>query len=205
MTALYALIPILVVLLLMLIFKLGSHLAGLAGWLSGLLIAALAFGLNWQVLWISQVKGLLLAANVLYILWTALFLYHLADQAGGVRAIAQALQRLIPDTGWLLIILAWMFTGMLENIAGFGLPITIGAPMLVTMGVSPVIAVAAAAIGHSWSVTASGMALAFRALADITHTEQAALFPDTAILLGITVLLTGLGIRLDPGSAQALA
>ena len=192
MTALYALIPILVVLLLMLIFKLGSYLAGLAGWLAGLLIAALAFGLNWQVLWISQVKGLLLAANVLYILWTALFLYHLADQAGGVRAIAQALQRLIPDTGWLIIILAWMFTGMLENIAGFGLPITIGAPMLVTMGVPPVIAVAAAAIGHSWAVTASGMALAFRALADITHTDQAALFPDTAILLGITILLTGL-------------
>lgn len=192
MTALLALIPILVVLLLMLIFRLGSHLAGFAGWIAGLIIALLAFGLDWQVFWISQAKGFLLTLNVLYILWTALFLYHLADQVGGVRAIAQALQRVIPDTGWLIVIQAWMFTGLLENVAGFGLPITIGAPMLVALGVPPLVAVAASAIGHSWAVTSSGMALAFRALADITHTDQAALFPDTAILLAITILLTGL-------------
>jgi lactate permease len=192
MLALLALIPILVVLVLMLFLRLGSHWAGMAGWAAGLAIALLAFGLNWQVFWVSQVKGLLLTLNVLYILWPALFLYHLADQAGGVRAIAQALQQMIPDTGWLKIILAWMFTGLLENMAGFGLPITIGAPMLVAVGVSPLVAVAAAAIGHSWAVTSSGMALAFRALADITKTDQAALFPSTAILLAITIFLTGL-------------
>ena len=192
MLALLALIPILVVLLLMLIFRLGSHIAGLAGWAAGVLVGLLAFGLTWQVFWVSQAKGLLLTLNVVYLLWPALFLYHLVDQSGGIRAIAQSLQRVIPDTGWLTLVLAWMFTGLIENVAGFGLPITIGAPMLTALGVSPVIAVASTAIGHSWSVTTSGMALAFRTLTDITGTDQAALFPPTAVLGSIAILLTGL-------------
>jgi lactate permease len=127
-----------------------------------------------------------------YLLWSALFLYHLVDQSGGIRAIAQSLQRVIPDTGWLTLVLAWMLTGLIENVAGFGLPITIGAPMLTALGVSPAIAVASAAIGHSWSVTTSGMALAFRTLTDITATDPAALFPPTAVLGSIAILMTGL-------------
>ncbi len=192
MSALLALIPILVVLVLMLFLRLGSHWAGMAGLASGLILALLAFGLNWQVLWVSQAKGLLLTLNVLYVLWPALFLYHLVDQVGGISAIAKAMQRVIPDNGWLTLVQAWMFTGLIENVAGFGLPITIGAPMLVAMGVPPLIAVASSAIGHSWAVTTSSMALAFRTLADITSTDQIALFPTTSILTGIAILLTGL-------------
>lgn len=191
MYALLALIPILVVLVLMLFLRLGSHWAGMAGWAAGLILALLAFGLNWQVFWVSQAKGLMLTFNVLYVLWPALFLYHLVDQVGGVSAIAKAMQHVIPDNGWLTLVQAWMFTGLIENVAGFGLPITIGAPMLVAMGVPPLIAVASSAIGHSWAVTTSGMALAFRTLADITSTDQKALFPTTSILIGIAILLTG--------------
>ncbi|KAF0110865.1 MAG: L-lactate permease [Chloroflexi bacterium] len=194
MTFILALLPILIVLTLMLVFRSGSHQAGLAGWLAGLIVAFLAFGLNWQALWVSQVKSLMITLNVLMILWPALFLYHLVDQVGGIRAIAIALQGVIPDKGWLLIVQAWMLTGVIENLAGFGLPIAIAAPMLVVLGVSPLTAVAAAAIGHSWSVTNSGMALAFRTLVDITKVNAKELIPTTDFLLGITVLLTGLSV-----------
>ncbi len=194
MPALFALIPILVVLVLMLAFRLGSQWAGMAGWGAGLLVAILAFGLTWQVFWVSQVKGLLLTFNVLYVLWPSLFLYYLVDQVGGISAIARAMQRVIPDAGWLTLVQAWMFTGLIENVAGFGLPITIGAPMLVVMGVPPLIAVAAAAIGHSWAVTTSGMALAYRTLADITGTDQAALFPGTSLLIALAILMTGFAV-----------
>ena len=196
MTYLYAALPILLVLVLMLFFKRGSHEAGFAGWLAGIAVAVLVFGLNWQVFWVSQVKGLLLALNVLAVLWPALILYNLVDQAGGVRAIAGALQEMIPDPGWLVVVQAWMLTALVENLAGFGLPIAIVAPMLIAMGVNPVGAVAASAIGHSWAVSMSGMALAFRTLADITRMNFVELFPTTAILLGIAVLLTGLAVAL---------
>ena len=192
MSYLFAALPILLVLALMLFFRRGSHQAGFAGWLAGIAVAFLFFGLNGKVLWVSQVKALLLTVNVLAVLWPALMMYHIVDKAGGVRAIAYALQEMIPEPGWLLVVLAWMLSALVENLAGFGLPIAIIAPMLILLGVIPVRAVAAAAIGHSWAVSLGGMALAFRTMTDITGMNENEVFPFAALLLGVTVLLTGL-------------
>ncbi|MDO8971097.1 MAG: L-lactate permease, partial [Saprospiraceae bacterium] len=72
--------------------------------------------------------------------------------------------------------------------------IAITSPMLMALGVSPISAVAASAIGHTWSVTMSGMALAFRTLADVTTSNMIEMFPTTALLLGIVVVLSGLAV-----------
>ena len=196
MAYLYASLPILFVLVLMRVLRRGSHEAGFIGWLAGIGIAFLFFGLNWQVFWVSQVKSLFLAMNVLAVLWPALLLYHLVDKAGGVHAIAYSLQEMIPEPGWLLLVMAWMLSALVENLAGFGLPIAIIAPMLILMGVIPVRAVAAAAIGPSWAVSLGGMALAFRTMTDITGMNENEVFPLAALLLGVTVLLTGLSSAL---------
>lgn len=192
MAYLYASLPILFVLVLMLVLRRGSHEAGFIGWLAGIGIAFLFFGLNWQVFWVSQVKSLFLAMNVLAVLWPALLLYHLVDKAGGVHAIAYSLQEMIPEPGWLLLVMAWMLSALVENLAGFGLPIAIIAPMLILLGVAPVRAVAASAIGHSWAVSLGSMGLAFRTMTDITGMSETEVFPFTALLLGVTVFLTGL-------------
>ena len=196
MAAILATIPILLVLITMTVFRKGSALAGLVGWLSGLAVAVLFFGLNWQVLWISQGKGLLLTLNVLMILWPALLLYTLVDQVGGIRAIAGALHELIPDRGWLAIIQAWMLTAMIESLAGFGMPIAIVAPMMMALGVPPVIAVASSAIGHTWTVSLGGMAMPFRILSDIVGIPTGELFPISSLLLGLTAILSGLAVML---------
>lgn len=194
MIYLLALLPIIIVLILMLVFHAGSHQAGFAGWVVGIVIAFLAFGLNKEVLWVSQVKSLLVTLNVLLVIWPALLLYHLVDQAGGIRAIAMALEGLMPDRKWLSIIQAWMLSAVIENLSGFGLPIAITSPMLMVLGVPPVTAVAASAIGHTWAVTMSGMALSFRTLVDVTNSNAIELFPTTAFLLGIVVVLSGLAV-----------
>lgn len=194
MNYLFAFIPILLVLLLMLLLKRGSHEAGAAGWLGGIAIAALFFGLNWDVFWVSQVKGLILSMNVLTILWPALLLYYLVNQAGGIQAISMALQEMIPEHGWLIIIQAWMLSALIENLAGFGLPIAIVAPMLILMGVKPVRAVAASAVGHCWAVSLGSMALAFRTMTDLVNVDTVKVFPTAAVLLGVSVLLTGLSV-----------
>ncbi|MBA3074156.1 MAG: hypothetical protein FP831_11205, partial [Anaerolineae bacterium] len=86
-----------------------------------------------DVLWVSQIKSLMVTFNVLLVIWPALFLYHLVDQAGGIRAIALALEGVIPDRGWLLVVQAWMLTAVIENLSGFGLPIAIASPMLMAL------------------------------------------------------------------------
>ena len=91
---LLALAPILVVLTLMLGLRWRGTQAGPLGWLTALLIAALRFGAGWDVLFWAQVKALLLALWVLYIIWTALLFYRVTAEAGAVSAIGTGLHRL---------------------------------------------------------------------------------------------------------------
>jgi lactate permease len=192
MNYLLAALPILLVLFLMIALNWGGQRAGACGWIAGLLIAALAFGLNWPVLWVSQVKGLFLSLFVLAILWPALLLYKLVDQAGGISAIARALETWVGERGPLLILLAWAFSGLLEGLGGFGLPIAIVAPMLVGLGVPAVQAVAAVAVGHVWAVTFGDMSVVFQTLMAVTGLPQDQLAPLSALFLGAAALLCGL-------------
>jgi lactate permease len=187
-----AFLPILIVLALMLFLHWGGQRAGPAGWLAGIVVALLAFGLTPDVLWVSQAKGVLLALYVLAVLWPAILLYNVVNQAGGIRAIALALEQTITDRPLLLIVLAWAFSGVLEGLAGFGLPIAVVAPMLTTLGVEPVMAVAAVAVGHSWSVTFGDMGVIFQTLIGVTHYDGAYLAPAAAVMLGVACVLCGL-------------
>lgn len=184
--------PILIVLVLMLALKWGGQHAGPAGWLAGVIVAAFAFGLTPDVLWVSQAKGILLSLYVLAVLLPALLLYNVVDQVGGIRAIALALEQTIADRGTLLIVLAWAFGGLLEGLAGFGLPIAIVAPMLVALDVAPVVAVAAVAVGHAWSVTFGDMGIIWQTLIAVVKMDSARLAPSAAMLLGVACLACGL-------------
>ena len=192
MAYLLAALPILVLLGLMLGPRWGAQKAGPASWLSGVLIAALAFGLTPAVLWVSQARGLLLSLFVLAVLWPALLLYNIADRSGGIHAIASGLERAAGDRGLLLVLLAWAFSGLLEGLAGFGLPIAVVSPMLVALGVEPVLAVAAVAVGHAWSVTFGDMGVIFQTLASVVQIEPAVLAPAAALALGAACLVCGL-------------
>jgi lactate permease len=187
-----AVLPILVLLALMLGPRWGAHKAGPASWLAGVIIAALAFGLTPDVLWVSQARGLLLALYVLAVLWPALLLYNIVDRTGGIRAIAIGLECAIRERGLLLVLLAWAFSALLEGLAGFGLPIAVVSPMLVALGVDPVMAVAAVAVGHAWSVTFGDMGVIFQTLTGVVKLDTAVLAPAAALALGAACLLCGL-------------
>ena len=187
-----AALPIAFVLVLMIGLHWGGHQAGPAGLLAGLLIAALAFGLSLDVLWVSQAKGVLIALFVLAILWPALLLYNVVNQVGGITAIAHALEAWIVERGILLIVVAWAFSGMLEGLAGFGLPVAIISPILVGMGVAPVTAVAAVAVGHAWSVTFGDMGVIYQTLTGLVEVDNTRLASESALLLGAACLACGL-------------
>ncbi|MBI9044907.1 MAG: L-lactate permease [Anaerolineaceae bacterium] len=189
-----AAIPILSVLLFMILFRWGGHLAGSAGWAIGLIIALIGFGLNFEVFWVSQVKSLFLSLFVLAILWPALFLYHIVNQTDGINAIANWLSSLIGNKSLLLLILAWAFSGLMEWIAGFGLPVAVVSPMLVGLGIAPTAAVAAVAIGHAWSVTFGDLGVVYETLLGLVQIDEAILAAPTTIMMGIACLLCGLAV-----------
>lgn len=186
--------PILLVLFLMMVLRWGGHQAGPLGWLAGIGITIAFFGLNGQVFWVSQAKGILLSLFVLAILWPALFLYHLVNRMGGIQAIAAALGRAVGEPGLLALVLAWAFSAVLEGLAGFGLPVAIVAPMLVALDINPLTAVAAVAIGHSWTVTFGDVGVIYQTLIALVHEDPVILAPYVAILLGAAAIVCGLAV-----------
>lgn len=202
MRYLLAMCPILLVLGLMIWRKWGAHKAGLAGWLAALAIGALAFGATPQLFWVSQAKGLLLSIFVLGVMWPALLLYHWVDRNGGIEAVARLLERAIAERGICLVLLAWALSGMLEGLAGFGLPIAVVAPMLVALRVPAIKAVAAVAVGHSWAVTFGDMGVILQTLSAVVALPVEDLVPWAGLLLGAACLVCGLMAALILGEGR---
>ncbi len=203
-TVLLAASPILILLGLMIGPRWTMTRAGLASWIACVVVAALSFGSNWDVLWVSQLKSLLLSIFVLWVFWPALLLYRTTEQIGGINAISDRLNQAISDRGLLWLTLAWCFSGLLEGLAGFGVPIAVVSPMLVLLGVEPITAVAAVAVGHAWSVTFGDVGVILQTLSGVVKISIPELVPYSALLLGFACLLCGIGSALILGQRRLI-
>ncbi len=196
--------PIIALLVLMVGFNWGGARAGGVAWLVAVVAAYLGFGAGPELLAFSQTKAILLALWVLYIIWAALFLFQVVSEAGGIRIIGDALVRVTQDRVLQLLILAWCFTGFLQGFAGFGVPVAIVAPLMAGIGFSPVVAVVATLIGHTWAVTFGSLGASFFAIVGVTGQAPEDLASPLALLLGFTVFLAGAGAVWSLGGARAL-
>jgi len=192
LTWLLAFSPIAVVLVLMVGLRWGGKKAGPVGWAVAIAVAWLVFGAGFDLLAYSQLRGLLLSLYVLYIIWMALVLFRVVDEAGAIRVIGQGIARLTSEPTMQLLLMAWAFSSFLQGVAGFGVPIAVVAPLLIGMGFTPVVSVAAVAIGHSWSVTFGDIASSFQALMAATGLPGEELAPWSSLFLGIACFGCGI-------------
>ena len=187
-----ALSPIIAVLVLMIGLRWGGSKAGPVGWVVALVVGLVFFGATPQVVFYSQIRAVLLSLFVLYIIWMALVLYRVVNEAGAIEVIGRTIARLTGERTLQLLILGWAFSSFLQGVGGFGVPIAVVAPLLIGMGFSPVVSVAAVAIGHSWSVTYGGMASSFQALMAATGIGGYDLAHWSSVLLGLACFGCGL-------------
>lgn len=183
--------PIIIVLAGMLFFQQGGQTAGPVGYFATLIVAANHFGLTPEIFIFTQWKGLNLTLFIISILFPALVLYGVVNHAGGFDRFASAMSALIPDQGILWLVVAWSFSAIMEGVAGFGLPIAVAAPILIGMGMNPLLAVASVAVGHSWSVTYGDMGAIFLTLHQLVRTPTSEFAPYAAVFFGAAIFLTG--------------
>jgi lactate permease len=192
LTWLLALLPIATVLVLMVGFRWGGDRAGAVGWVVAMLVAWLGFHAGSWVLLYSQLRGLLLSLYVLYIIWMALLLYRVVDEAGAIAVIGQGIVRLTAQPTMQILLLAWAFASFLQGVSGYGVPIAVVAPLLIGLGFPPVVAVASVALGHSWSVTFGSLAASFQALMASSGLPGKELAPWSSLCLGVACLGCGI-------------
>ncbi|MGD8967155.1 MAG: L-lactate permease [Anaerolineae bacterium] len=201
---LFASLPILAVLILMLRFRWGGARAGAVGWTVALGIAALRFGAGARLLGYAQLKGLLLTLFVLYIIWGALLFYRVTDEAGAANAIGAGLPRLTPDRGMQALLLGWVFSTFLQGVGGFGVPVAVTAPLLIGLGFPPLAAVVIPSVGHPWAITFGSFGSSFFALIAATGRSGASLAPWSAAMLGLACLGCGAATLWAAGGGRTL-
>lgn len=199
-----AALPLLVVLYLMIGRNWGGSKAGPAGWITSLLISVIIFGANIQVIIVATSRALLLAFFVLYIIWMALLLYHVVDEAGAIQVIGHELPGLARDRSSQALLLGWIFGSFLQGASGFGVPAAVVAPLLVGLGFAANPAVVIALVGHAWAVTFGSLGSSFFSLVASTGEAGSTFAGSSAILLGLSCFLCGLAVLWESGRGDAV-
>ena len=91
----------------------------------------------------SLVSAFVGTINILMIIFGAVFLYHIMEQKGYLDGIKQSLSRIHPDKNFRFFFLALFLTAFFESVAGFGTPGAIVPLILISIGFSPVLSIAA--------------------------------------------------------------
>ncbi len=152
-----ACIPVLLLLFCLLFLKLSAAKSGALSLLASLIVGWLVFGMNITGVSVALSKGMSLALYVLLIIWAAIFLYQLLEQYKAVDVIAKNVILFIKDPFAQFLMLSWLFSSVLQGIAGFGVPVIIVVPILLRLGFDPIKSAAAVLLGHCWSVSFGSM------------------------------------------------
>lgn len=131
-------------------------------------VAVLAFETPLKTLAVAGGKGVWDAVFILYVIWPALFLYQVTKQSGAYDALRQGISRFSRNELFIVLALSWVFSSFLQGIAGFGAPVAVVVPLLITVGVKPVHAVAMGVLAHAWARFFGTLGVGWLALLRVT-------------------------------------
>jgi len=160
-----AFLPIIVLIVLMVKFHWGATEAAPVGLVITVITGLLFYKANISLIAEESAKGIWNAIVILLIVWTAILLYQVGDQAKAFMVIRNGMRRLLPNELLLILAMGWVFESFLQGITGFGVPVAVGAPLLIGIGVSPLYAVVLPLLGQAWGNTFGTLAAAWDSLA----------------------------------------
>ena len=164
-------------------------------------VAVAAFGAGPLTVGVGLGKGAWVGLWILYVIWPALLMHHLASHVG-MAALGRALSTLLPRRTENVLLLAWVLPSFIQGVSGFGTPIAVAAPLLVALGVGTTRAVALPLIGYHWAVGFGSMGSSFYMGALTAHldtAEQAGYAAAAAVVLGVNCVLAGVLVAVMDG------
>jgi len=160
-----AILPIIVLLILLIKFHWGATEAAPVGLVITAITGVLFYKADLKLLAIESAKGIFNALVILVIVWTAILMYQVCDEANAFSAIRNGMKKLIPNELILVLAMGWIFESFLQGITGFGVPVAVGAPLLIGIGVQPLWAVVIPLLGQAWGNTFGTLGAAWDSLA----------------------------------------
>ena len=149
-SAIFAAIPVLVLLLMLGVFRTAAHWAALGGLVSAFLVALLFYGMPAGLALSAGAHGAVFGLwPITWIVINALFLHNLTVETGRFDIVRESLASLTTDRRIQAIIIAFAFGALLEGIAGFGAPVAITAAIMASLGFNPLYAASIALLANT--------------------------------------------------------
>lgn len=204
-----AFLPIIVLLVLMIKFNWGATEAAAVGLVITAVTGVAFYKADLKLLAVESAKGIWSALIILIIVWTAILMYQVGDEAKAFLVIRNGMRKLLPNELLLVIAMGWVFESFLQGITGFGVPVAVGAPLLIGIGVKPLWAVIIPLFGQAWGNTFGTLAAAWDSLAmsaglAVGSEEYFRTALWTALFLLIWNVITGVAICWFYGKGKAL-
>ncbi len=151
--ALLAFMPILLGGVLLIGFRVAAKRAMPVVYVVTAIIGLWAWQMDFTQVAAASVKGLVVSANLLWIIFGAILLLNTLEQSGAVTAIRRSFHNVSDDRRVQVVIVAWLFGSFIEGAAGFGTPAAIAAPLMVALGFPAACAVMIGMMIQSTAVT----------------------------------------------------
>ncbi len=187
MSALVSVIPILLLIVLMMGFKVSGYRSAIITLIVTILLALFAapamgiipekfanasiFGIT---IW-SVVEGLLKACfPIILIIICAIYSYNILCETKEIETIKTQFIQMTSDKGLLVLLLTWGLGGVLEGMAGFGTAVAIPAAILIGLGFKPMFSAVICLIANTVAVGFGAVGLPATTLANQVAAEGVA-------------------------------
>ncbi len=168
LSALCALIPLVVLFVLLGGLKIRAWIAGLVSLLAALVVAVVLFGMPaGQAVSAAINGGLFGFFPILWIVINAVWIYNLTVASGHFDVLRRSFEKVSADQRIQAIIIAFCFGALLEALAGFGTPVAISVVMLMSLGFKPIKAATVALVANTAPVAFGALAIPIVTLAPI--------------------------------------
>lgn len=204
LSALVGTLPLLTFFAMLLLAKVAAHVAGLTSLAVALLVAIFAYGMPWDLAFLSASQGAVFGFfPIVWIVVMALWFYQVTVLSGrfeDMRALFDTLGG--GDLRIQAILIAFCFGGLLEALAGFGAPVAITATMIMALGIKPLKTATTVLIANTAPVAFGAIAIPITTAGALTGLDPAHIgaivghqAPFLAVLVPFILLLIIDGTR----------
>ena len=118
----------------------------------------------------------------------------MVNQTGSVPVISKWMATLSKDRLMLGLLVGWCLSGVIQAVAGYGVPVAVCAPLMIAAGFEPLTAAAASLVGHAWAITFGSMGSSFYTLTLSTKIPPEVSGNWVGLTFIMPTVLTGLAV-----------
>ncbi|UUV99636.1 L-lactate permease [Vagococcus luciliae] len=185
-----AIIPIVWLILSLGVFHIRGDLACMIGFVGTIILSIVGFGFSFVHSITAGLEGVMMAFwPIIYVIVSAVFIYNISKESGGMDTIMSMLTSLTKDMRILVLLLAWGLGGFLEAVAGFGTAVAIPASILVMLGMEPIKAAVVCLIANTSPTAFGAVGLPVTTLAKVTGLDVVQVSYFVAVQLFVLIML----------------